>query len=1163
MSIRNLVENKSILDYKALTLSLIHEIGINETVNWDAVIPAAVQQNLFGGEILRLFSDHESFANQKDIRTIALKKGETSQLLILFAQLKDEKLSKAGIERITKKFIGGQAAERYVVWFLGSPDNTQFKVVLSGKEGKKIVLKTLPFGIDQPYYKTYDFILDEVHKKVSGFFVEPNELWKALWKSFDISVVNKRFYEDIKKSFDLLVNNNILSGAIRNVEARKQFVVRLIGRIIFCWFLKKKTIIDEAVLCSSAVNKYEDYYGQFLEKLFFDVFNTPQKERRKDLPVEIKNYPFLNGGLFEDQKGDFGDYKGYINIPNEWFDDLFKNTLEKYNFTIDENTSANSEIAIDPEMLGRIFENLLAEQNPETQESARKSTGSYYTPREIVDYMVEQSLIEYIKSNLNKDITPSQNSERSEEEEKNQSNTVILSEAKNLKLDQAIEDFVHTEELSDELKPYTNDILEKLNSVKVLDPACGSGAFPIGMLQKLIALKLQLTSPLTKGGIKGGSKGVYELKLSTILNSIYGCDIQPMAVELSRLRCWLSLIIDERVDKKKDNWGIENLPNLDFKFVCVNSLIELPRMVEDALGAVTKEYEKLKELRTEFFTASAKRKIEIENEFQETQKTIAMKQRDWSSKNIDAVALLVNWNPFKIEKTNWFDPFWMFGINSGFEIIIANPPYIGQKGFNHLFREVKKSPLGKFHQRRMDYFYFFFHAGINYLHNDGVLTLITTNYFLTATYADKLRNDIKARTIYRRIINFNEMKIFESALGQHNAISILIKRNGPDEICETTYINAKKFASSEILNEIFQKKYSEALYSTKLNKILFDAVNGNIYINSYSNLSLPIDSILHKLSESSDSITKYCDIIEGIHTGADKISQNHIKKYGIKLPVGMGIYVLTKKELEQLDLNVEERNIIKPWFKNSDINKWVPNEKNKVYVIYYHSKEDYKNVEHIKTYLEQFKLILINRKVRSGTGFISLQDYEDFVNGKKYISYIMNHSAFKAGNFYCISYPREKSVFEGEKIVVPQRSYNNTFAYNNGSWYASADVYFIKSINTELALKYILALLNSKLYLFLLREKGKKKGEMLELYIRPLSELPIIKNTNQKLFIDLVNLIISEKNKNPQSNTKHLEDQIDIMVYKLYNLTYEEVKIIDPDIEQLINKEDYERFQIS
>lgn len=1027
MSIRSLVENKSTLDYKTLTLSLIQEIGINETVNWDAVIPAAVQQNLFGGEILRLFSDHESFANQKDIRTIALKKGETSQLLILFAQLKDEKLSKANIERVTKKFIGGQAAERYVVWFLGNLDNTQFKVVLSGKEGKKIVLKTLPFGIYQPYYKTYDFILDEVHKKVSGFFVEPNELWKALWKSFDISVVNKRFYEDIKKSFDLLVNNNILSGAIRNIEARKQFVVRLIGRIIFCWFLKKKTIIDEVVLCSSAVNKYEDYYGQFLEKLFFDVFNTPQKERRKDLPEEIKNYPFLNGGLFEDQKGDFGDYKGYINIPNEWFEDIFKNTLEKYNFTIDENTSANSEIAIDPEMLGRIFENLLAEQNPETQESARKSTGSYYTPREIVDYMVEQSVIEYLKSNSESPLLRGD-------------------------LGVCIEDFVHTEELTDELKPYTNDILEKLNSVKVLDPACGSGAFPIGMLQKLIALKLQL-SPLSKSlsrdfggrGTQGGSKGVYELKLSTILNSIYGCDIQPMAVELSRLRCWLSLIIDEPVDKKKDNWGIENLPNLDFKFVCVNTLISLPKMTEDSLGTSADDFEKLKDLRTEFFSASATRKIKIENEFKQLQEKIAEKHREWSTKNTEAVLMLTNWNPFEVDETNWFDPFWMFGVNEGFDVVIGNPPYGAELNFSN--NDFKKA--FKYYDRQKNSASFFIEKTAYLINPKGNVTLIIPKSLSFSEGWSDTRNLISQQL--RLILVVDVSKAFENVLLEQIIISFT-----PGKSSNKYLIKVGEGWDNTIVE--FGEVSSSLISHLNILPIYIDVIKLRIY-NKLQSDSVLLDSI--------------SDTSRGLPF------QKRISKKGQTILRGKNIqrYSVSGK-IDYIQLDREEIN-----------NKKIKS--------------------------------ILNKKIVS----------------QNIVAHIMN----PYDHIEIIASLDSEGLLSLDTVM-------NTFIESK-----------------EFLYEYILAVLNSKLgswfYYWFVYNRSIRTMHFDKYYI---GKLPIrnITITIQKFFSNLVVAILESKKINPQANTEHLEDQIDIMVYKLYNLTYEEVKIIDPNIEQIINNKDYEKFEL-
>jgi hypothetical protein len=1059
MSIRSLVENKSTLDYKALTLSLIQEIGIHDSVNWDAVIPANVQQNLFGGEILRLFSDHENFANQKDIRTISLKKGETSQLLILFARLKDEKLSRSNIERITKKFIGGQAAERYVVWFLGNPDNTQFKVVLSGKEGKKIVLKTLPFGTEQPYYKTYDFILDEVHKKVSHLFVEPNELWKALWKSFDISVVNKKFYEDIKKVFEILINNISLSGSIRDAEERKQFAVRLIGRIIFCWFLKKKDIISKDILSSTAVNKFENFYLELLEKLFFDVFNTPQKDRIQNLPEEINNYPFLNGGLFEDQPG---DYKSKLILPNDWFEDLFKNTLEKYNFTIDENTSSNAEIAIDPEMLGRIFENLLAEQNPETQESARKATGSYYTPREIVDYMVEQSLIEYLKSNVI-DVIAS---------EAKQSTTQSYSGLVSESLSQNIEDFIHTEELPEELKHYSDQILEKLNSVKVLDPACGSGAFPIGMLQKLIVLK----NFFSRGVSTESGRGVYSLKLQTILNSIYGCDIQPMAVELSRLRCWLSLIIDEPVDKKKQNWGIEYLPNLDFKFVCVNTLIGLPKMVEDSLGTSADDFEKLKELRTEFFTASAKRKIIIEEEFKTLQQHIAEKQREWSTKNTEAVTMLINWNPFKVNETAWFDPFWMFGINNGFDVVIANPPYVTIGGkedmaINKTLKEIYTKQFGSY-EYKTNLFVLFIERSISIIHNKGHLTFILPRTLLDNYHMVKIRQLI----LHNSKVNFLiELKgdVFENAVIGGNLIIVI-------EHCPIKEILSKNLVHTAALNNMdFQN-------------ISFNFTKQINYLNSFQNrffISSDITfQVIQKIEEGKILLSDICDIKNGVNTGnAAKI-------------------LLSEKKI-----NNNYRQILE----GKDIGR---------YKIEWHGL--WINYDHS-----------LKQKI----------DFSELDTRQSKIDFSL----------------RDENIFNDDKIIIRQTADKLIATFDSDKYVTRHSTHLIISRKKETSIKYILSLINSKLinyyYSFLVPEKGKVFAEV---KIVNLEKLPfaLIDLEIQISFIDMVDKILAIKKQNPLANTKHLEDQIDIMVYKLYNLTYEEVEIIDPEIEKIISKDEYKKY---
>jgi hypothetical protein len=535
MTIQQLVENKTTLDYQQICTTLIQTFNVHDPISWESVLPAQQQQEYFGGETLRLVAEHPILSKQKDIRAIALKKGSISQMLFFYVCLQDADLPKKNIQEVTKKFISGGDANRFIIWFFGNKDNTELKVVLSAKEGKKIVLKTLPFGINQPYYKTYNFILNEVSQKVNQLFVEPIDLWKVLWKAFDISIINRKFYEEIKDAFtSLLVQLNKKSNPFTNEEDRAQFAIRLIGRIIFCWFLKRKDVLHDEALSSVAVNNYTskgelNYYHSLLEPLFFDVLNTPEKERRAGLPKIIAKYPFLNGGLFDAQDNDFKDNL-LLDIENSWFYNLFSKTLEKYNFTVDENSSSNAEIAIDPEMLGRIFENLLAEQNPETGDSARKATGSFYTPREIVDYMVEQSISEYLKSyfaGLTEQVT---------EIKENlfgivPNQQLSLPTAQKVKvhatIEQDFEDFVHTQILPAALAKYEDKISDALYKIKVLDPACGSGAFPIGILQKIVALKQQL-HPKTKN---------YTLKLDTIQNSIYGVDIQPMAVELSRLRC--------------------------------------------------------------------------------------------------------------------------------------------------------------------------------------------------------------------------------------------------------------------------------------------------------------------------------------------------------------------------------------------------------------------------------------------------------------------------------------------------------------------------------------------------------------------------------------------------------------------------------------------------
>src|SRR3990167_856142 len=299
-----------------------------------------------------------------------------------------------------------------------------------------------------------------------------------LLSRFSLEVVNKQFYLEIAKFFDDLVDEkdaNLALPSQLDPTVRKNFAMRLIGRLMFCWFLKQKkskdgALVPEELLSASAVK--DGYYHAILEPLFFEILNTQIDERdiRSDVYDKV---PYLNGGLFSPQHDDYYDldratftsrHINTLRVADAWFREFFA-LLETYNFTIDENTVFDQELSVDPEMLGRIFENLLAEINPETGSSERKRTGSFYTPRQIVEYMVDQSLIEYLKTKTK--IT-----------EKKLSALVSYD---------LTDDTEHP--LDNEEK---QEIINAIESLKILDPACGSGAYPIFALQKIVYILQQI-----------------------------------------------------------------------------------------------------------------------------------------------------------------------------------------------------------------------------------------------------------------------------------------------------------------------------------------------------------------------------------------------------------------------------------------------------------------------------------------------------------------------------------------------------------------------------------------------------------------------------------------------------------------------------------------------
>ncbi|OQW92348.1 MAG: hypothetical protein BWK79_14840, partial [Beggiatoa sp. IS2] len=337
--------------------------------------------------------------------------------------------------------------------------------------------------IEEPHRAQIDILeqLSLTELKANNF-VELHQKWQEV---LDISVLNKQFYQELAVLFTQLVGGErgktkhqtaLKLPSIADDKVLKEFAVRLIGRLLFCWFLQKKTSnsgkslipVETLSLFALQQDRGIDFYHEKLEPLFFEVLNKELKDRKGEFQQGFwAKIPFLNGGLFEPHVHDFYDKSctlGTLIVPDDWLANLL-GFFERYHFTIEENTPLDVQVAIDPEMLGQIFENLLAEINPETGETARKATGSYYTPREIVDYMVDESLVAYFSN---------------------------LSGFQNLVGLRALLSYASTENPFNAKE--SQELLKAIEKIKILDPACGSGAFPMGVLQKLV-LMLQRLDP--------------------------------------------------------------------------------------------------------------------------------------------------------------------------------------------------------------------------------------------------------------------------------------------------------------------------------------------------------------------------------------------------------------------------------------------------------------------------------------------------------------------------------------------------------------------------------------------------------------------------------------------------------------------------------------------
>ena len=573
----------------------------------------------------------------------------------------------------------------------------------------------------------------------------------AAWlDALDTEELNRRFYRALKDWFDRAVDEARFPKTGPRVLQSEEHVIRLITRLLFVWFVKEKGLVADELFIEAQVRGLlkdydaddgDSYYRAVLQNLFFATLNTEIGRRgfssganpthrdfsryryRAEMsdPDALRAYfdktPFINGGLFDcldseeatGQRGYRIDYfsdnaivrgtaeYGKLSIPNRLFfdNDGLITLFNHYKFTVEENTPAEQEVALDPELLGKVFENLLAAYNPETKESARKQTGSYYTPRAVVDYMVDEALV----ASLAQKAQPADG------------DAGFWQERLRYLLDynDAFEDaaslFVESE---------AEQVIGAIAGLRVLDPAVGSGAFPMGVLHKLTlalrrldpdnrrweALQKAQAGAMAAAAFDSGTRrdrdqtlddisetferyrdSDFGRKLYLIQNSIYGVDIQPVATQIAKLRFFISLAIDQQpAGDRDDNYGIRPLPNLETRFVAANTLLGLGAATQIPLGGqnrVTELNDQLRGNREGHFHAGARQeKLRLRREDARLRGLLAQGLRKAGMTSSDANKV-AHWDPYdQNAHADWFDAGYMFDISDGFDVVIGNPPYV-------------------------------------------------------------------------------------------------------------------------------------------------------------------------------------------------------------------------------------------------------------------------------------------------------------------------------------------------------------------------------------------------------------------------------------------------------------------------------------------------------
>ena len=1182
----------------------------------DTFDAAAKQREALGAwrgvEIVFQVTSDEIAAQENFFGQTEFEKGWNKSFLFLAVDLHDGSYNRTTLADMTRA-VNRLFGMPVILLFRDTPTMTLSVIHRRAhkRDDRRAVLEKVTLikdvDLEDPHRAHIDILVDlsledlKTKERIRDF----DDLHDAWKRTLDVEKLNKQFYDDLFEWFERASGECRFPNDGAGAGGNERHVIRLITRLLFIWFLKEKGLVPgdlfEQEFAEDALKNHgpdgTDYYRAVLQNLFFATLNTAIDKRafstknnhtHRDFNKyryherltdpdgfldKLKTVPFVNGGLFDcldDFEGvkrggrridAFTDNEAQgrdLDVPARLFFDTDKGLFplfRSYKFTVEENTPLDQEVALDPELLGRAFENLLAAYNPETRETARKSTGSYYTPRQVVDYMVHEALTEALAAKT----------------EPADGDVTFWRERLLYLLD-------HSDAMDDADELFEEDdkrvIVAAIADVKALDPAVGSGAFPMGILQTL-TLALRRIDPdnalwekFQKERAKARAGEAFDTrdqkqrdevlreisntfekyrqsdfgrKLYLIQNSIYGVDIQPIACQIAKLRFFVSLAIEQDPNPGARNLGIKPLPNLKTHFVAADTLITLQAetvslLLDDAASSKRKEVAAVRE--RYFLADSRRKKLEcvfaeqrlrdelrdiLENERQEW---VAAQERDIERKaeglpnpdvrkkfrknelcklakrqleHDDILAdarSVAEWDPYDQNGcANWFGSEYMFGVQGGFDVVIGNPPYIQlEKNQGELAKRYKDAAYETF-ARKGDIYQLFYERGCGLLKPDtGTLAYITSNSWLKAQYGKLLRRWFGKNHTLLRLIEMGK-DVFEAIVDT----GILLVREG-GSAARVPAVDMDRLAGGAFPPP--KKHWGEV------------RLNGE---SPWSILSPAEWRILEKMNARGTSLKNWDVRIN----------------YGIKTGYNAAFLIddATRSALVAEDPRSNE--IIKPVLRGRDIRRWAAKwEKLWLIVAKFGSHkflaEHYPAVyRHLAQHETALRARGQCRYARSGRS--QNPDYDG------------QHHWLELDNN-----PKDDylSLFAKEKLFWIELADRGRFSYDDSGLFGEATTFVL----TGEYLKFLCAVLNAELIHWFLRHTAPTSGmgtlRWKKVYVE-IIPIPKIPPEAQRPFVDLASRIIVAKDADPDADTAAEEKEINSLVYALYGLTGTEIAAVE------------------